>query len=191
MLSCNNDDKEKIITNPSEGISKVELYKRPGLRPETTLTVPHFQIGVNPVPEVNEELYRRVYSIPGIEQKPSAASNWDGLYLTEDVSMAKPEATIEDREFGHIHTDGSLHIFLDPSRSQEAVDSCWAVFHPWALQETETGEQTEPGEEQKSWKGFVMLYTPLSIEELNVTFQLIVDGYNNVTGQNIIATDFY
>ncbi len=36
-----------------------------------------------------------------------------------------------------------------------------------------------------------MLYTPRSMEELDVTFQLIVDGFNFVTGQNIQATDYY
>jgi len=36
-----------------------------------------------------------------------------------------------------------------------------------------------------------MLYTPQSMEELDVTFQLIVDGYNFVTGQKIKAIDYY
>ena len=36
-----------------------------------------------------------------------------------------------------------------------------------------------------------MLYTPQSIDELNVTFQLIVNGYNYVTGESILASDYY
>ena len=34
-----------------------------------------------------------------------------------------------------------------------------------------------------------MLYTPQSMVELDVIFQLIVDSYNFVTGQNIQAAD--
>jgi phospholipase/carboxylesterase len=35
-----------------------------------------------------------------------------------------------------------------------------------------------------------MLYTPQSMDELEVTFQLIVDGYNYVTGKNVAAKDY-
>ena len=38
--------------------------------------------------------------------------------------------------------------------------------------------------------GFVMLYTPQSMAELEVTFQLIVDGYNCVTGKKVHAKDY-
>jgi len=93
--------------------------------------------------------------------------------------MFVPDALIGGREFAHIHNDGSLHIFLELSRSHEAVRTCWAIFHPFAVQHLD------------GWDGFVMLYTPQSINELNVTFQLIVDGYNYVTGRNLLATDYY
>lgn len=148
-------------------------------RPETTTGVPHVQIGVELVPEVNEELFRRVYSLPGIENRPSVIAAWRGLWLTDQVTVVVPAALISGREFGHIHDDGSLHIFLEPSRANESVAACWGVFHPFAVQQ------------QAGWDGFVMLYTPQSINELNVTFQLIVDGYNYVTGQNLLATDYY
>ena len=101
------------------------------------------------------------------------------MWLTEEVTVFEPDALISGREFGHIHDDGSLHIFLEPTRSNEAVGTCWAIFHPFAVQHL-------PG-----WHGFVMLYTPQSFDELDVTFQLIVDGYNYVTGQNLLATDYY
>lgn len=157
----------------------MELSPHCGSHPETTTGVPHVQIGVELVPEVNEELIRRVYSISGIENRPSVIAGWQGLWLTEEVTVIVPEALISGREFGHIHDDGSLHIFLEPSRANEAVATCWAIFHPFAVQQL------------AGWDGFVMLYTPQSINELNVTFQLIVDGYNYVTGQNIKASDYY
>lgn len=160
-------------------VTKVKLLQRPGSRPETTTGVPHVQIGVELVPKVHEELFRRVYAIAGIENRPSVIAGWEGLWLTDQVTVSVPNALIDGREFGHIHDDGSLHIFLEPTRATEAVETCWAIFHPFALQQDER------------WNGFVMLYTPQSIEELNVTFQLIVDAYNYVTGQNLLATDYY
>ena len=184
MISCNNDD-SKIDNNIANNdiakglVAKVELPERSGPRPETTLGVPHVQIGVEPVSEVNEELFRRVYSLPGIEQRPSVVAGWQGLWIDEQVTVFEPEALIGGREFAHIHNDGSLHIFLDPVRGIEAVETGWAIFHPFAVQRLE------------GWRGFVMLYTPQSFDELDVTFQLIVDGYNYVTGQSILATDYY
>lgn len=181
VISCdkddsNMDDENMIIRNP---VVIGDLPKRSGPLPETTSKVPHIQIGVEPIPAINEELFRRVYSLPGIENRGSAIASWRGLWLNEQVTVFVPEATLDGREFGHIHDDGSLHIFLDPSRAMEAVKTCWAILHPYALQGLE------------GWDGYVMLYTPQSFEELDVTFQLIVDGYNYVTAQNLIASDYY
>ena len=35
-----------------------------------------------------------------------------------------------------------------------------------------------------------MLYTPQSMQELDVTFELIFESYHFVTGQNIQASDY-
>ena len=66
---------------------------------------------------------------------------------------------------------------VPPQRAEEAVKAGWAVWHPWAKKRPE-------------WMGFVMLYTPQSMAELEVTFQLIVDGYNCVTGKKVHAKDY-
>lgn len=179
VISCTNDDSKIEYNIAVDLVVKVELPKRSGDRPETTMDVPHVQIGVELVSEVHEELFRRVYSIPGIENRLSDIAGWQSLWIREEVSVFVPSALISGREFAHIHNDGSLHIFLKPLRSKEAVEACWAIYHPFAVQNL------------AGWNGFVMLYTPQSINELNVTFQLIVDGYNYVTGQNLIATDYY
>ena len=189
LVSCNKDEPEVDV--PVYEDDSVPIPKRQGERPETTPDIPHTQIDVDPVPAVHDELIRRVYSVPGIEDRPSVVGGWQGLWIADNVGIAKPNALIDEREFAHIHNDGSLHIFLEPSRSHEAVDSCWAVFHPYALDFLESLEQPEPDEGLEAWHGFVLLYTPQSIEELNVTFQLIVDGYNYVTRQDLVATDYY
>ncbi len=198
MNSCGGDDsdvadsnRENEISNSEivninmasndmlpEVITEVKLPQRTGNRPETTTGVPHVQIGVKPVTEVNEELIRRVFSIPGIVKRTSVVGYTHGMWLHEDVIVFEPQF-IGGLEFGHIHDDGSLHIFLEPTRSFEAVQAGWAIDHPFA----------EEGRE--GWDGFVMLYTPQSMEELDWVFQLIVDGFNYVTGQNLIATDYY
>jgi phospholipase/carboxylesterase len=183
LISCNKEefliDENDSNDDPSTPLEYVTLPKRPGPRPETTTGIPHIQIDVELVPEVHEEMIRRIFSVPGIEEEPSVIAQWRGMWLKEDVDVAQPEALIEGREFGHIHDDGSLHIFLDSRRAIQAVDAGWAVFHPFAVQEL------------RGWEGFVMLYTPQSIEELDVTFQLIVDAFNYVSGQTLSATDFY
>ncbi len=168
-----------VAARETMGKDDVPLPKRASPRPKTTPDVPHIQIGVEPVPEVNTELFRRVYILPGVEKRPSIISlpgAW-GLWLDDKLTLVHPEVIIAGREFAHIHPDGSLHASLAPKRAREAVQTGWAIRHPWA-------------DQREGWAGFVMLYTPQSMEELDVTFQLIVDSYNFVTGQNIQATDY-
>ena len=103
--------------------------------------------------------------------RQSVIASWRALWLSDTVEIKTPSAIIGGREFAHIHDDGSLHIFLEPERAIQAVETGWAIHHPFAVQELD------------GWDGFVMLYTPQSFEELGVTFQLIVDGYKYVTGK--------
>ena len=96
------------------------------------------------------------------------------MWLLDDVEVARPDAIVSGREFAHIHEDGSLHAPLPLARALEVAEKGWGERHPWA--------ELRPG-----WDGFVMLFTPLSMEELEVTFQLIVDSYNHVTGRELDA----
>lgn len=143
-------------------------------RPRTTPGVPHIQIGVKLVPAVKEALFQRVYRLPGVEKRPTILSlpGASGLWLADSMPLVHPEIILSGREFAHIHPDGSLHASLEPKRALEAVEAGWAIRHPYATQ-------------RKGWEGFVMLYTPQSMEELQVTFQLIVDSYNFITGQTV------
>lgn len=171
ILACGSSHSEiQQDQDPDNQPSNNELPYRQGSRPETTDQVPHVQIGVDLVPEVHAEMVRMIYEIPGVEDRPSVIALWRGMWLSETITIEVPEAIISGREFGHIHDDGSLHIFLEPSRAEEAVEKGWAVFHPFAI----------AGEE--GWDGFVMLYTPQSFEELDVTFFLIQEAYDYITG---------
>lgn len=155
------------------------LPERSGPRIQTTGTVPHVQIEVEPVPAVNDELFRRAFALPGVENRPTVVSlpGARGMWLIDEMALAHPEAIVSDREFAHIHPDGSLHAPLPYERALEVAEKGWGERHPWA-------------DEREGWDGFVMLFTPQSMAELDIVFQLIVESYNHVTGQTVQASDF-
>ena len=149
------------------------LPERQAPRPQTTGSVPHQQIGVEPVPEVNEELFRRAFSLPGVENRPSAFSlpGARGLWINDSVPIVRQDQIVSGREFAHIHPDGSLHASLPIDRAQEAVEAGWGEPQPIA--------------ESLGVPGLVMIYTPQSLDELETVLQLVVDSYNFVTGGTI------
>ena len=101
------------------------LPKRSGSRPRTTPTNPHTQLEQNPQPEMVEELAQRIFTLPGVEERPSAISvpGARALWLREDVPAGPQEVFMVGREFAHIHPmpDGSLHAALPPETAQEAI----------------------------------------------------------------------
>ena len=155
------------------------LPQRSGSRTETSGTVPHVQIGVEPVPEIKDELFRRAFALPDVENRPTIVSlpGTRGMWLSDGVPLVHPEGIVSGREFAHIHPDGSLHAPLPYERALEASEKGWAERHPWA-------------DQQDGWEGLVMLFTPRTMAELDVTFQLIVESYNHVTGRTVQALDF-
>lgn len=156
----------------------VALPERVGERRETTGTVPHIQIDAVPVPAVDAELRRRVFRLPGIEDRPSDRSlpGARGLALTGDLSLARPDVIAGSNEFAHIHPDGSLHVWLPVDRAVEVDQAKWGELHPWV-------------ERDGFWDGVVMVFTPETPEELEVTIRLIVDAYNFVTGDDLTPAD--
>lgn len=153
------------------------LPQRSGPQPLTHKGMPHAQIGVRPVPEVHAELFRRAYSLPDVKNRPTMISvpGARALWLREDIPLAHPEAIAVGREFAHIHPDGSLHVSLPEERAREAIEAGWAEPHPLG--------------QYLGNLGMVMLYTPRTMEELDVVFQLIVDSHNFVTGRSVDAAE--
>ena len=146
---------------------------RKGSKPATTGSVPHQQIDVELVPEVNAELFRRAFLLPGVENRPSTFSlpGARGLWINDSVKIIRPDQIVSGREFAHIHPDGSLHASLPVDRAQEATKAGWAEPQPIA--------------KSLGVPGLVMLYTPQTSNELETILQLIVDSYNFVTGSLI------
>jgi hypothetical protein len=150
------------------------LPKRSGSRPRTTPTNPHTQLEQNPERgEVVEELAQRVFSLPGVEESPSAISvpGARALWLRENVPAGPPEAFMIGREFAHIHPmpDGSLHAALPPQVAQEAVEKGWAEQHPVARM----GYIPQ---------NVVMIYAPRDVQEIEVVAGLVVEAYRYAGG---------
>lgn len=154
------------------------LPQRSGPLTQTSGTVPHVQIGVEVVEDVNDELFQLAFDLPGVENRPTIVSlpGTRGMWLSDEITIVHPEVIVSGREFAHIHPDGSLHVPLPYDRALEAAEKGWAERHPWA-------------DQRDGWEGLVLLFTPQSMAELNVTFQLIVESYNFVTGNDIKITD--
>ncbi len=149
------------------------LPKRRGSRPRTTPTNPHTQLEQNPEREVVDELARKVFALPDVEEHPSAISvpGARALWLREDVPAGPPEAFMIGREFAHIHPmpDGSLHAALPPETAQEAIRKGWAEQHPVALM----GYIPQ---------NVVMIYAPRDAEEIEVVAELVVEAYRYAHG---------
>ena len=146
--------------------------ERKRARPATSQGMPHAQIGIRPITAINDELFRRSFSLPMVQNRPTVISvpGARALWLDEGLPLAHPEVIARGREFAHIHPDGSLHLSLPPERAREAVEKGWAEPHPIA--------------NYIGIDGMVMLYTPVDQEELEVVFQLIVESYTVVTGNS-------
>lgn len=142
--------------------------------PETTDGVPHVQIGVDAVPELSEALLRHVAQFPGVSLGATRVSlpGAVGFQLEPDAPLARPDVIVGGREFAHVHPDGSLHASLDPELAIDAIESGWAVAHPWAS-------------ERKGWEGFVMIFTPTTPSELEAVKQLVESSYTYVTGRSL------
>lgn len=153
--------------------NQTSFPERKRARPPTHQGMPHAQIGIQPVAAINAELFRRSFSLPMVNNRPTVISvpGARALWLDEDMPLAHPEVIVSGREFAHIHPDGSLHLSLPPERAREAVEKGWAEPHPIAS--------------YLGIEGMVMVYTPLDEEELDMVFQIIVESYNFVTGSLI------
>lgn len=146
-------------------------------RPETTNDVPHIQLGVEAVPDLSEELLRQVEDFPSVLLGTTRLSfaGAVGFQLERGLPLARPEAIVGGREFAHLHPDGSLHASLDPAIARAAIEAGWAVAHPWSG--------------RRGWEGFVMIYTPLTDDELGVVLQLLRGSYTYITGQALPETE--
>ena len=119
-------------------------------------------------------MIQRVSEFPGVVLGPTRVSlpGAVGFQLQDDVPLAHPEVIVGGREFAHLHPDGSLHASLTPEAARAAIEAGWAIAHPWA-------------NERDGWEGFVMIYTPINSDELQVVIDLVESSYTFVTGRSL------
>jgi len=169
-------------TGPAEASAsdgRTVLPVREGPRRQTTRSVPHIQTDAVPVPDVDAELRRRVFSIPGIEEAESSLSlpGARSLLLSDDLELARPEVLPTGREFGHFHPDGSLHLWLPVARAIEVDETKWGELHPLVVRDD-------------FWDGVVMIYVPETAAEAEVALQLIADAYSYIVGVELDPSTF-
>lgn len=171
--ACGDAGVDDLVTAAAEA-DATELPVRDGPRRETTGGVPHVQLDAPSVPEVDAELRRRAFLLPGVEDRASVLSlpGARGLWMADDVEVARQDVLGGSREFAHIHPDGSLHVWLPIERALEVDRAKWGELHPWV-------------ERDGFWDGVVMVFTPETPAEVDVTMRIIVDAYNFVTGGDL------
>jgi hypothetical protein len=153
------------------------LPHRPTERPLMTTSVPHIQVDVTPRISVHDQLFRSVFSLPDVENLPAGVVGARTIWLPDTVLRAQRDRGNNGRPaaadgVGHIHADGSLHVSLPEDRIRAVVNARWGARHP-------------------SIDGYAMLFTPQSMSELAVTFQLVLEAYNRATGRTLLAPDYF
>jgi len=154
------------------------LAVREGDRPETSGSVPHVQRDAVPIAELDEELRRRIFSLPGIvnEQSDRSLPGARGLAFANPASLARSDVIAGSSEFGHVHPDGSMHVWVPVATAQQVHNNGWGELHPWV-------------ERGGFWPGVVMVFTPETAQELEIAVAVVVDAYNLVTGEALTADD--
>jgi phospholipase/carboxylesterase len=147
------------------------LPTRQGDRPETGPEVPHLQLTQTSPPQIKEELRQWMdTTLPGTvsgRSEISVPSTW--AVLLDKAAPAKGARLFlprGDREFAHLHADGSLHLALDPADHPVFLASGWGEKHPL----------------YDRGVNVVMLYAPRDHTELEVAKKVIAASYQYATG---------
>lgn len=156
-----------------DAANRFGLSARPGPRPRTTPTNPHVQLDGNAPLELQELLFEKARTLPGVRVEPSMISvpGARAFVLGDEAAGGPPEAFMIGREFAHLHppTDGSLHMML-PLDLAEAVDSCgWGELHPVARMGVIP-------------RTAMMVYGPRDDGELEVVWELLRASHAFATG---------
>ena len=147
---------------------------RAGNRPAVSWTIPQQQLSDTSPPAIQEQLFARISTWPGVDTQPSAISVPGARgFVVERTEGAPLDAFLVPRagEFAHLHPgyDGSLHLTLPTQLAVDAVAKGWAVAHPWA------GVRLAPG--------FVLVYGPRDTAELETVVGIVATSHAYATGR--------
>lgn len=133
------------------------LPLRPGPAPRTSAAPPHEQLSQNAPVAWQEQLYRRVLTLPGVTERPSQVS----VPGTRAFFLA-PGAAGPGGEFAHLHParDGSLHLWLPPDQEARVFAQGWGEAHPLARR-------------RPAARRLLMVYGPRDAAELDAVWQIV------------------
>ena len=149
-----------------------QLPQRSGQKPDTTRPSldrpePHKQISQNAPPDMQEKLFMRARSLPGVTVGKSLVSvpGARAFHLDEALARGSKKAFQRGREFAHIHPahDGSLHMTLPPAWYEDVLAKGWGEPHPVS--------------------GTMMVWGPRNEKELEVVWHLVRVSYAYATGE--------
>lgn len=137
--------------------------------------MPHQQLTQQPGDEaVREELARRLFELPGVEERPSGVSvpGARALCLSGEGPAGPAEAFMVGREFAHLHPppDQSLHLTLPTAEAERAVALGWAEWHPLVAHGVLS-------------RTAVMVYAPRDEEEAHVVERLVRCSWRFARGE--------
>jgi uncharacterized protein (TIGR00369 family) len=126
---------------------------------------PHQQLSDTAPRHLQDELLRRVRTLPEVEVGWSAISvpYARGFHLKPHAAKGPAEAFQRGSEFGHLHPeqDGSLHLNLPPALYDEVLQAGWGEPHPIS--------------------GTMLVFGPRDEAELEVVWQLVRASYDWAT----------
>lgn len=149
------------------------LPERRGPRPRTTPTNPHQQLDQNAPIHLQEALFERARTLPGVRVGPSGISvpGARAFILDEGLAAGPPEAFMVGREFAHLHPpyDGSLHLMLPEAIARVVAAKGWGELHPVA---------------RRGWlpPTAMMVYGPRDDDELEVVWTILQASYTFARG---------
>jgi phospholipase/carboxylesterase len=149
------------------------LPRRRGEAPKTDHAMPHQQNSQNAAPELQEELFRRISALNGVDAGPSHVSvpGARAFHLDPEHAGGPPEAFMVGTEFAHLHPpyDGSLHLVLSEAQARDVIARGWGELHPLA----EQGVMPPTT---------LMVYGPRDAEELETVMAIVSASYANAAG---------
>jgi uncharacterized protein (TIGR00369 family) len=126
---------------------------------------PHQQLSDTAPRHLQDELMRRVRTLPEVEVGWSAISvpYARGFHLKPHAAKGPAEAFQRGSEFGHLHPehDGSLHLNLPPALYDEVLRAGWGEPHPIS--------------------GTMLVFGPRDELELEVVWRLVRASYDWAT----------
>ncbi len=156
-----------LVVDPN----KPDLPPRQGPKPLTTQpspehAFPHQQLTQTAPVELQERLFQRAASLPGVTARDSCVSvpGARAFHLDEDMARGPDAAFQCAREFAHLHPpgDGSMHLTLPGPVGADVQAKGWGEPHPIS--------------------GTMLLFGPRDELELEMVWQILVLSYRYALG---------